>query len=183
MGFVGSRRSPLGRLVKVHTEPEPLRSTGVNRLRHYYGLLRLLPRAVPEEPLPATDEARWRGASADLSRSVLILVHALRPITPVDPLPRFGSLKEATLVLADSGAARHPRQCFRGLLRLHSRCGSCTRRPPKLQGPLSLGFRQRSHPRCRPGSYRGNTDNSSGRTLTGWSQNSFSRHNRYKVFR
>jgi hypothetical protein len=77
-GFVGSRRSPLGRLVFVHTEPEPLRSAGITRFQRYYELVRL----------------------------------------------------------------------------------------PKFRGPLSLEFRQRSRPRHRPGSYRGKSDNFSGRTFS-----------------
>ena len=86
VGFVGSRQSPLVQLVVTHTEPEPLRSPGITRLRHYYGLLRLLPR-------PAFCRQVSRKIPRDRSPA-LRCVASVRaaPNTPAGVSMRFGSL-------------------------------------------------------------------------------------------
>src|SRR5579862_6509339 len=104
MGLPGSRRSPPVRLVQTHTEPEPLRSTGITRFHHYYELLRLLPWPAPDRAV-----APQRRTAADLPCFVLVFLCVLRPHTPVDPCRRFGSPNDTSMVFAVIRAARPPR--------------------------------------------------------------------------
>src|SRR5262249_18651883 len=135
LGCVGSCPSPLVSRVATHTEPEPLCSTGITQFPRSYGLLRLLP-----QPPPVVELQR---IPLHCDRSpALRWVACVRaaPNTPAGLPVRFGSLKRAPLVFAVIRAARPPPHSFRGLLRLHSRCGPYTCLPDKHGDLCPSGF-------------------------------------------
>jgi hypothetical protein len=89
------------------------------------------------------------------------------PPTPVSDLALVGRLlmrdPTAYPVIQAGRRSRHP---FRGLLRLHTCCGSSACRPTQ-GGPMSRGLRQVGRPSCRLGSYWGEPTIPPGRTCTG----------------
>ena len=88
-----------------------------------------------------------------------VLRHALcrraTPTTPVSDRAVIGRLLSRNpWAFPVIQAGRRSRLHFRGLLRLHSRCGPSTRRPTH-GGPMSRELQQVGHPPCRLGSYWG----------------------------
>ncbi len=76
------------------------------------------------------------------------------PTTPAGGPVRFGSPGLLPAAFAIWREARRPRFSFRGLLRLHSRCGPYTCQPA-LSGLHAPGLRRVGRPSRRPGCYRG----------------------------
>jgi hypothetical protein len=140
-------------LIFIRSTPEvrPLPSTGVGQLPRYSEPLRLPAR------LHATHgdvEGRDSLASPGLPRCVWFPSPRAAPTTPVDRdgCPRR-LLPHRTAAFPVIQAGRRPQLHFRGLLRIHSRCG------PRLRskGHALLCPRGSGNPGCSdhlPGSYR-----------------------------
>jgi hypothetical protein len=147
-----TRLTPISppRLVPAHPEPGPLSSPGITRVHRSYEPLRRLPSSVSHG---AGARSPWQPDRPPVLR-ISACVRAA-PTTPASRTPltcRCIEWSSAAFVYGDETRRSHQR--FRGLLRLHSRCGphACW---PAQSGPVSPGLRWIGHPPHLPGSYQG----------------------------
>ena len=161
MELVGSRQSPAPWLVAAHPEPEPLPSAGITRVPRYYGLLRLL--AVPGPDRPVAPCCGTPNQVSRVARQCVCACCAHYPGGRIVVAGRvLGRSWQPSPIKRRLGARIMP---FRGLLRLHSRCGPHTCRPT-FRGPV-LGAPTGRSPFPPSKLLPGCPDDFPGRTSTG----------------
>ena len=134
------------RLRPKHPEPGPLPSTGVTRLPRYYGPLRRPPRPVPYGTVEG-QQLPPLGGPPVLRRALSLRATLTTPASHPEALAVVPLPSTTAFPALESG--RHSRLRFRGLLRVHSRCGPQIRWP-SLRGLLSGWLDDPSCPETAP---------------------------------